>query len=133
MVFLMHPYAQKRSQGVYIVSTLFMGIGRWVCDHREAAWGQEAPLTPFPCLCPLGVFSMYFHMTLSFLGQLLDELAILWLLAFSYSIWMPRCYFPAFLKGNRWAGAGCADRVGLEPSVGSACPPTLHPLPFGGL
>uniref|UniRef100_A0A8C0XI10 Alkaline ceramidase n=1 Tax=Castor canadensis TaxID=51338 RepID=A0A8C0XI10_CASCN len=74
MVFLMHPYAQKRSQGVYIVSTLFMGIG---------------------------VFSMYFHMTLSFLGQLLDELAILWLLAFSYSIWMPRCYFPAFLKGNR--------------------------------
>lgn len=45
---------------------------------------------------------MYFHMTLSLLGQLLDEIAILWLLASSYSIWMPRCYFPTFLGENRW-------------------------------
>lgn len=47
---------------------------------------------------------MYFHMTLSFLGQLLDEIAILWLLASGYSIWMPRCYFPTFLGENRWGG-----------------------------
>lgn len=44
---------------------------------------------------------MYFHMTLSFLGQLLDEISILWLLASGYSVWMPRCYFPKFVKGNR--------------------------------
>nr|KAF6400203.1 alkaline ceramidase 1 [Rousettus aegyptiacus] len=49
----------------------------------------------------LGLFSAYFHMTLSFLGQLLDEISILWLLAGGYCIWLPRCYFPAFLGGNR--------------------------------
>uniref|UniRef100_G1TNB0 Alkaline ceramidase n=1 Tax=Oryctolagus cuniculus TaxID=9986 RepID=G1TNB0_RABIT len=75
MTFLMHPYIQKRSCGSY--STLFL-------------------------FTVTGLFSMYFHMTLSFLGQLLDEIAILWLLASGYSIWMPRCYFPAFLGGNRW-------------------------------
>uniref|UniRef100_A0A8D1V0V7 Alkaline ceramidase n=4 Tax=Sus scrofa TaxID=9823 RepID=A0A8D1V0V7_PIG len=74
MMFLMHPYAQKRSRYVYVVCTLFMIIG---------------------------LFSMYFHMTLSFLGQMLDEIAILWLLASGYSIWMPRCYFPAFLGESR--------------------------------
>ncbi|XP_021074176.1 alkaline ceramidase 1 [Mus pahari] len=75
MMFLMHPYAQKRTWCFYGVSVLFMLIG---------------------------LFSMYFHMTLSFLGQLLDEISILWLLASGYSVWLPRCYFPKFLKGNRF-------------------------------
>ncbi|XP_039077285.1 alkaline ceramidase 1 [Hyaena hyaena] len=74
MMFLMHSYAQKRSRWIYITWILFMVIG---------------------------LFSMYFHMTLSFLGQLLDEIAILWLLASGYCIWMPRCYFPTFLGKNR--------------------------------
>ncbi|KAB1259184.1 Alkaline ceramidase 1 [Camelus dromedarius] len=74
MMFLMHPYAQVRSHWVYIICILFMAIG---------------------------LFSMYFHMTLSFLGQILDEIAILWLLAGSYGIWLPRCYFPAFLGQSR--------------------------------
>ncbi|EHH29527.1 Alkaline ceramidase 1 [Macaca mulatta] len=74
MMLLMHPYAQKRSRYIYVFWVLFMIIG---------------------------LFSMYFHMTLSFLGQLLDEIAILWLLGSGYSIWMPRCYFPSFLGGNR--------------------------------
>ncbi|XP_004689361.1 PREDICTED: alkaline ceramidase 1 [Condylura cristata] len=74
MIFLMHPYAQKRSRYIYITWILFIVIG---------------------------LFSMYFHMTLSFLGQMLDEIAILWLLASGYSIWMPRCYFPAFLRESR--------------------------------
>ncbi|XP_029774093.1 alkaline ceramidase 1 [Suricata suricatta] len=74
MMFLMHPYAQKRSRWIYITCVLFMVIG---------------------------LFSMYFHMTLSFLGQMLDEIAILWLLASSYCIWMPRCHFPTCLGKNR--------------------------------
>uniref|UniRef100_A0A8C6RVJ8 Alkaline ceramidase n=1 Tax=Nannospalax galili TaxID=1026970 RepID=A0A8C6RVJ8_NANGA len=74
MMFLLHPYAQKRTWGIYVISVLFMVIG---------------------------LFSMYFHMTLSFLGQLLDEISILWLLASGYSVWLPRCYFPNFLQGNR--------------------------------
>ncbi|XP_036874443.1 alkaline ceramidase 1 isoform X3 [Manis javanica] len=74
MMFLMHPYAQKRSRYSYVTFILFMVVG---------------------------LFSTYFHMTLSFLGQLLDEISILWLLASGYSIWMPRCYFPTFLGENR--------------------------------
>ncbi|XP_066201241.1 alkaline ceramidase 1 isoform X2 [Saccopteryx leptura] len=74
MMFLMHPYAQKRSPCVYVICVLFMIIG---------------------------LFSVYFHMTLSFLGQLLDEISILWMLAGGYGVWLPRCYFPAFLGGNR--------------------------------
>ncbi|KAL1763414.1 alkaline ceramidase 1, partial [Sigmodon hispidus] len=75
IIFLMHPYAQKRTWAIYGVSVLFMVIG---------------------------LFSMYFHMTLSLVGQLLDEISILWFLASCYSVWMPRCYFPKFIRGNRY-------------------------------
>ncbi|KAM9241613.1 LOW QUALITY PROTEIN: alkaline ceramidase 1-like [Dugong dugon] len=74
MMFLMHPYAQKCSPYIHSVWILFMVTG---------------------------LFSMYFHMTLSFLGHLLDEITILWLLVSGYSNWMPHCYFLAFLGENR--------------------------------
>ncbi|NXW11102.1 ACER1 ceramidase, partial [Fregetta grallaria] len=48
-----------------------------------------------------GIFSMYFHMTLSYVGQLLDELSILWTLAVAYSFWYPRVYFPRFIKSRK--------------------------------
>ncbi|NXM31803.1 ACER1 ceramidase, partial [Oxyruncus cristatus] len=48
-----------------------------------------------------GIFSMYFHMTLSYVGQLLDELSILWTLAVAYSFWYPQAYFPKFIKTRR--------------------------------
>lgn len=53
---------------------------------------------------------MYFHMTLSYVGQLLDELSILWTLAVAYSFWYPRAHFPKCIKsrygsvGNEFAG-----------------------------
>ncbi|KAM6168064.1 alkaline ceramidase 1 [Erethizon dorsatum] len=75
MAFLMRPYIQKRTCYIYCTMVLFVFTG---------------------------IFSMYFHATLSLLGQLLDEVAILWVLATSYSIWMPRCYFPTFVRGSRF-------------------------------
>ncbi|KFP43629.1 Alkaline ceramidase 1 [Chlamydotis macqueenii] len=48
-----------------------------------------------------GIFSVYFHMTLSYVGQLLDELSILWTLAVAYSFWYPKIYFPRCIKSRK--------------------------------
>ncbi|XP_062814979.1 alkaline ceramidase 1 [Anolis carolinensis] len=50
-------------------------------------------------LC-IGAFSMYFHMTLSFAGQLLDELSILWGVSLCYAFWFPTRHFPSFIKNR---------------------------------
>ncbi|NXS42889.1 ACER1 ceramidase, partial [Balaeniceps rex] len=48
-----------------------------------------------------GIFSVYFHMTLSYVGQLLDELSILWTLTVAYSFWYPRAYFPRCIQSRK--------------------------------
>ncbi|XP_070588043.1 alkaline ceramidase 1 [Erythrolamprus reginae] len=48
----------------------------------------------------IGIFSFYYHMTLSYAGQLLDELSILWTLCISYGFWFPTRYFPSFIKNR---------------------------------
>ena len=53
-------------------------------------------------LMVIGVSSAYFHATLSMLGQLLDELAILWLDLGATALWLPMEYFPAFCGHSRW-------------------------------
>lgn len=62
-----------------------------------------------------GLFSMYFHMTLSYVGQLLDELSILWTMAVAYSFWYPHAYFPRCIKtryDTEGHGAGSEGRDG---------------------
>ncbi|KAI1882875.1 hypothetical protein AGOR_G00239410 [Albula goreensis] len=71
MLYLLHPYARERNLAVHLVWIMMIFVG---------------------------LFSMYFHMTLSLMGQLLDELSILWLLAIGYSLWFPRRHFPFFVK-----------------------------------
>lgn len=126
MLFLMHPYAQKRSRCIYALCVLFMVIGRWG-SVAVGPWGGRGHLLDrLPLSLAPGLFSMYFHMTLSFLGQLLDEISILWLLAGGYCVWMPRCYFPAFLGESRWDGDWPpGDPVGAH--LGSWVP-SLSPL-----
>jgi len=71
--FLMHlhkDYARHCGQGVHIIWFLLMVVG--AC-------------------------SAYFHATLSLLGQLLDELAILWVVAACYWLWYPESALP-----SRW-------------------------------
>ncbi|NWW84701.1 ACER1 ceramidase, partial [Rhynochetos jubatus] len=68
---------------------------------QELLLGDE---TGHPC-----VFSMYFHMTLSYVGQLLDELSILWTLAAAYSFWYPKIYLPRCIKTRKrfyWFSGG---------------------------
>ncbi|KAF3835333.1 hypothetical protein F7725_027891 [Dissostichus mawsoni] len=71
MLYLLHPYAKERNLAIHMVWTMMIFVG---------------------------LFSAYFHMTLSFVGQMLDELSILWVLAMVYVVWFPRRLFPSFIK-----------------------------------
>jgi len=52
-------------------------------------------------LVVVGVSSAYFHWTLSLVGQLLDELSILWVIAVGFGLWLPRRLLPSQFHGNR--------------------------------
>lgn len=49
----------------------------------------------------IGFSSAYFHATLSLVGQLLDEVSILWALAAVYAQFFPKKLFPKWMNGNR--------------------------------
>lgn len=49
----------------------------------------------------IGLSSAYFHATLSLVGQLLDELSILWVFAAVYAQFFPKKFFPKWMNGNR--------------------------------
>ena len=72
--FLMHlhqPYAASIGPGIHIIWFLLIVVG---------------------------ASSAYFHATLSLLGQLLDEIAILWVIMAGFAMWYPRAMIPASLK-----------------------------------
>lgn len=71
---LFREYAQSVNRGIYLIWALLLTVG---------------------------ITSAYFHATLSMVGQLLDELAILWLLAASVALWLPKRFIPVFLKKDR--------------------------------
>uniref|UniRef100_A0A1A9V9G9 Alkaline ceramidase n=1 Tax=Glossina austeni TaxID=7395 RepID=A0A1A9V9G9_GLOAU len=75
-----------------ILMCLFKDYGRFVTPGIHLVW---------TLLIIVGLSSMYFHATLSLLGQLLDELAILWVFMAAYSLFCPKRYYPKFCNKNR--------------------------------
>ncbi|XP_077573339.1 alkaline ceramidase 1 isoform X2 [Stigmatopora nigra] len=86
MLYLLHPYAKERNLAIHLVWVMMLFVG---------------------------IFSAYFHMTLSFVGQMLDELSILWVLATGYAIWFPRRLFPSFIT-DRSTFSSCTDQKVLR-------------------
>uniref|UniRef100_A0A8B9G286 Alkaline ceramidase n=1 Tax=Amazona collaria TaxID=241587 RepID=A0A8B9G286_9PSIT len=83
--------------GFFILSPVLLYLNRQYCQQRALPLYFVSGLL----LC-VGIFSTYFHMTLSYMGQLLDELSILWTLAMAYAFWYPRVYFPSYLQGHHF-------------------------------
>jgi len=68
---LFQPYSAKCGPGIHLI------------------WGL---------LIVVGASSAYFHATLSLVGQLLDELAILWVIMAGFAMWYPQSALPPGLK-----------------------------------
>lgn len=49
----------------------------------------------------LGAGSVYFHSTLSLVGQLIDEIAISWVCLAAMAVFLPNRYLPDSLKNDR--------------------------------
>ncbi|XP_051153208.1 alkaline ceramidase [Leptopilina boulardi] len=75
-----------------ILMHLFKDYGRFVNPGIHIIWFL---------LMVVGVSSAYFHATLSLIGQLLDELAILWVYMAGFCMFFPRRYFPKNFVHNR--------------------------------
>ncbi|XP_070496735.1 alkaline ceramidase-like [Chironomus tepperi] len=71
MMYLYRGYANKINSGIQIVWIFYMIVG---------------------------ASSMYFHGTLSLMGQLLDEISILWVYAIAVSLYCPKAYMPPFAR-----------------------------------
>ena len=63
-----------------------------VCWGVNIVWGL---------LGIVGVGSVYFHATLSLVGQLMDEIAIIWVVLAAFAMWYPKEYMPLFMSQDR--------------------------------
>jgi alkaline ceramidase len=82
----------------FTIPVLCIISGVWRSYARYASLGAYVQ---FFLIFMVGVSSAYFHASLSFLGQMMDELGILWLLCFSYSFFVPNRYRPKIFMGSK--------------------------------
>lgn len=71
----------------------------WSSYAKQVSRGVHAVWLLFTVV---GLSSAYFHATLSLLGQLLDELSILWVLMLSYTLFTPAQYWSRYTR-NRFS------------------------------
>ena len=76
-----------------VLMVLFRQYGKRVTHEVHLVWFM---------LIIVGVGSVYFHATLSLVGQLVDEVAILWVLMVALALWFPKNYMPLYYRQNRY-------------------------------
>lgn len=101
--YTIHPYIAEFtntiSNVVFIILSLlyaylFRDYARKVNGWVNVVWSL---------LAIVGLCSAYFHATLSLLGQMLDELSILWVMSATFALWTPRRVYPSVFGGSRVA------------------------------
>ena len=103
-----------------ILIYLFKQYQRQVCHGVNLVWAL---------LILVGVGSAYFHSTLSLVGQLVDELAILYVCLAALANWVPNCYLPGVFGGvNRWRFHGMLSVFGVVATFVSFIQPELNHL-----
>lgn len=98
LMFLFRDFAKKVSPGIHLV------------------WGL---------LIFVGISSAYFHATLSLMGQLLDELSILWVYTLTMILFCPRHNLPNFLK-NRFVFSTLLLTLSTSASILSVWRPYIN-------
>ena len=81
----------------FVVVPICMLSKFWKIFYRHVSIGAHIQLF---MLLVIGASSAYFHATLSLLGQLLDELAIIWAICLGYATFTPNSMRPSFYHGK---------------------------------
>lgn len=64
----------------------------------QIGWGLYFVLS---LLLLVGAGSFYYHATLSVVGQLVDQIAILLVMLAGIGVWLPKAYMPKMVKKKR--------------------------------
>ena len=109
LIYLSQDYGELVSKGVHVVWLLLFVVGAGVLIELQSFYVIYLSLLSSFCFVWHATFtfsffcigSVYFHATLSLVGQLVDEIAILWVVLTAVAVWYPPRLLPVSLQHRR--------------------------------